>query len=293
MKTRNAFTLIELLVVISIIAILAAILFPVFAQAREAAKKTACLSNVKQIDLALLMYVNDSDDQAPTPAEVYTPVNDVVDYWQLIMPYVKGQDLFFCPDDSFTGCDIYKGFPDDTGPADKCISYGSNWGPMLSLKNGTDSGGLFGSFAWNPISESYYAKGVSMTSIVAPSQMVAIGDTQDTPWYTLTMGSILSRSELQGQNVTSVNQVRHGARFNFAYADGHAHLLQMAGGSWTGSSAWPDYSQFNPSPVLIPPASHYQDWCRDPQATLQTDIGPFQCDQIATYIAGQTKFWQN
>src|SRR4051812_19231645 len=62
MKKNRAFTLIELLVVIAIIAILAAILFPVFAQAKEAAKKISCLSNVKQIALASLMYSNDYDD---------------------------------------------------------------------------------------------------------------------------------------------------------------------------------------------------------------------------------------
>ncbi len=62
---RRAFTLIELLVVIAIIAILAAILFPVFSQAKEAAKKTACLSNTKQMALALYMYATDSDDTLP------------------------------------------------------------------------------------------------------------------------------------------------------------------------------------------------------------------------------------
>lgn len=66
MKNRKAFTLIELLVVIAIIAILAAILFPVFAQAKQAAKKTASLSNVKQQGLAIVMYGGDSDDVFPT-----------------------------------------------------------------------------------------------------------------------------------------------------------------------------------------------------------------------------------
>src|ERR1700676_4164590 len=61
-RSRNGFTLIELLVVIAIIAILAAILFPVFARARESAKKTSCLSNTKQIGLAAMMYLNDYDD---------------------------------------------------------------------------------------------------------------------------------------------------------------------------------------------------------------------------------------
>ncbi|MEP6756569.1 MAG: DUF1559 domain-containing protein, partial [Chthonomonadales bacterium] len=64
-NVRRGFTLIELLVVIAIIAILAAILFPVFAKAREAARKATCLSNLKQIGLATLMYVQDYDEQFP------------------------------------------------------------------------------------------------------------------------------------------------------------------------------------------------------------------------------------
>ena len=68
MQRSKAFTLIELLVVIAIIAILAAILFPVFAQAKAAAKKTSCLSNTKQVGLAALMYANDNDDGLPDVA---------------------------------------------------------------------------------------------------------------------------------------------------------------------------------------------------------------------------------
>jgi prepilin-type N-terminal cleavage/methylation domain-containing protein len=69
-RLRSAFTLIELLVVIAIIAILAAILFPVFAQAKEAAKKTACLSNLKNIGLAMNLYLSDSDDLYPNTGVV-------------------------------------------------------------------------------------------------------------------------------------------------------------------------------------------------------------------------------
>lgn len=66
MSFRRAFTLIELLVVIAIIAILAAILFPVFAQAKESARQSACLSNLKQIGMGMMMYTGDSDGKYPS-----------------------------------------------------------------------------------------------------------------------------------------------------------------------------------------------------------------------------------
>src|SRR5512140_2696238 len=90
---KRAFTLIELLVVIAIIAILAAILFPVFAQAKAAAKKTACLSNVKQQILGGLMYAGDNDDGMPDVA-VYGDQTEAYIFAAKVNPYVKSFALF-------------------------------------------------------------------------------------------------------------------------------------------------------------------------------------------------------
>src|SRR4028118_1628834 len=103
---RSAFTLIELLVVIAIISLLAAILFPVFAQAREKARQTACVSNLKQIGLAVRMYVQDYDETFP----IFHAYNSAIPPGQPghkgveveLEPYAKSRDIFRCPDDQGT-----------------------------------------------------------------------------------------------------------------------------------------------------------------------------------------------
>ena len=91
---KKGFTLIELLVVIAIIAILAAILFPVFARAREKARQSTCLSNVKQIGLAILMYVQDYDERMPMLYDLGTPRQGII---RTTQPYTMNWQVHDCP----------------------------------------------------------------------------------------------------------------------------------------------------------------------------------------------------
>ncbi|MBI2297692.1 MAG: DUF1559 domain-containing protein [Armatimonadetes bacterium] len=103
---RGGFTLIELLVVIAIIAILAAILFPVFAKAREKARQASCGSNVKQLTLAMLQYLQDYDERLPRfnwgeRACGGSPASPgMLMWWAAIYPYTKNTQLYVCPSDS-------------------------------------------------------------------------------------------------------------------------------------------------------------------------------------------------
>jgi prepilin-type N-terminal cleavage/methylation domain-containing protein/prepilin-type processing-associated H-X9-DG protein len=98
-QSTRGFTLIELLVVIAIISILAAILFPVFARARENARRASCMSNLKQLGLGMMMYVQDYDERFPA-AYFHIDASTTIDWQTLMMPYVKSEQLFICPSSS-------------------------------------------------------------------------------------------------------------------------------------------------------------------------------------------------
>jgi prepilin-type N-terminal cleavage/methylation domain-containing protein/prepilin-type processing-associated H-X9-DG protein len=170
-NSRNrAFTLIELLVVIAIIAILAAILFPVFAQARESARKTSCLSNMKQIGTATMMYTQDYDEEYPLHISglLVFRVDNPLDptsaskprlMWQYaIYPYNKSWDIYSCPSDLPRPTDKYAQYYN--------ISYGYNYGYLSKLEVTTAAcAGVAQCFS-----------GRSMAIVTRPAQIVMFAD---------------------------------------------------------------------------------------------------------------------
>ncbi len=116
-QSSEGFTLIELLVVIAIISILASILFPVFSKAREKARTTSCLANVKQLGLAVLMYAQDYDEQLPA-GHYYIDATNWIAWAHLIFPYVRNNQVYTCPSDktlNFDNAVINDGTPGGYG----------------------------------------------------------------------------------------------------------------------------------------------------------------------------------
>jgi len=141
MRKRSGFTLIELLVVIAIIAILAAILFPVFAQAREQARMSTCLSNFKQMGLGVMMYVQDWDETYPTSRLYHLPGGSdcgqkIVTWKSETAPYVKNIGVYKCPSNK------HNNQPDETKGDDSVglpvfpISYAYSGSALWSTTSG-------------------------------------------------------------------------------------------------------------------------------------------------------------
>jgi prepilin-type N-terminal cleavage/methylation domain-containing protein/prepilin-type processing-associated H-X9-DG protein len=153
--TKKAFTLIELLVVIAIIAILAAILFPVFAQAREKARAISCLSNAKQLALAELQYNQDYDEKYTPGANTYGEGNG----WAgELYTYVKSTAAFKCPDDP-------------TQANGSVVSFGIN--RNTAIYNGAGTG----------------ADGAALSQFTAPSKTVLLFEVVNSTYYDITKGT--------------------------------------------------------------------------------------------------------
>lgn len=171
--TRGGFTLIELLVVIAIIAILAAILFPVFAQAREKARQSSCLSNEKQIGLGVLQYVQDYDEVFPYAERSVNPVpagGQGYVFWDtLIQPYVKNGEL---EDRTAQTGSVYNGvfacpsFPTPNTPGRQRNQYGANPAVMVA-----PFGDGITNWQGRPIIE-----GVSLGAVKQPADLIMVAE---------------------------------------------------------------------------------------------------------------------
>ena len=227
----RAFTLIELLVVIAIIAILAAILFPVFAKARERAKQTACINNEKQIGLALITYASDYDDRFPRSAWNYggaanNPKLDCPNegYDLLIMPYVKNWDVFVCPNQT-----LLQRF------ADNKLVRSADPKPPSQTKGSVTYG-----FSWAVITDSHYASNqghVPMAAFKDPAGTILLAENEwgwhDTyePMTYNNNGKQVSTGQTTDWAVNLCNDPgvmskynvpqRHFGRNDYIYADGH------------------------------------------------------------------------
>ncbi len=256
---RNGFTLIELLVVIAIIAILAAILFPVFAQAKEAAKKSSCLSNLKQTGLSFAIYTGDYDDTTVlqnSPSSFVGGQYIYGGYWfRLLQPYVKNWPLWLCPDRSLTRTGAFSAkWPAELN--NHLMGYGYNDGFV------SDSGfGLTDQQPAPPAGDGG-RHGRNMSQIVFPADCVAFGDTYDTPGYSIAMDNIFSGAD--GPSFTK--QIRHTGKLNYAFVDGHAKIIVMKAGQYSGYG-------------LTARAASQTDavkWCYDPNAP--SDYAAFNGD---------------
>lgn len=261
---RKAFTLIELLVVIAIIAILAAILFPVFAAAREKARQTQCASNERQIGLALLQYVQDYDEIFPiedpynnlAPTDCYNrnvasePFYDYGFYrgggcevWaNLVLPYVKATAVFACPDAK----QVF-------GGGNPPLNYGLN--RTLGYYNYPNYW-LFGPGGLQYTSGAPYPKIAEPTRVVMVSEMayqgtlyVEAGTDGQNVYDAIALPPDAAGDEDQGNNgrcgslcTLTTDYSRHTEGVNVCYCDGHVQWSRRVNG--LGNTADPLWAQY-------------------------------------------------
>ena len=200
-KKMQGFTLIELLVVIAIIAILAAILFPVFARARENARRASCMSNEKQIGLGLVMYAQDYDERFPQ----YNGGSPLF-YYQQIDPYVKSEQIYRCP----------SAMP----------LTGASWGSLQYSTYAMDGTGGSGYM--------YQYGGTALASIDSPSITWMLVESQYSParWLSNgwgTAGVSFATATVPEDKSTFLKDI-HLDGSNVTFADGHVKWVKNGSG---------------------------------------------------------------
>ncbi|MCE5238530.1 DUF1559 domain-containing protein [bacterium] len=208
MAVSRGFTLIELLVVIAIIAILAAILFPVFAKAREKARQSSCLSNVKQLVLATLQYAQDYDEVLPKCGH-----DSGLVWCDFICPYAKNSQVFRCPSVQQTAI---SNWATTIGLTTSQIGYGWNVGTAAGRYNdgcgfmlGTGTGqGQAGPFA--------------LSQFPVPAETFLLGDVVTDTYYT---APLLSYYPALTRFTTT-----HNGGGNYGFVDGHAKWMSRESG---------------------------------------------------------------
>jgi prepilin-type N-terminal cleavage/methylation domain-containing protein len=253
--SRRGFTLIELLVVIAIIAILAAILFPVFAQAREKARQAVCLSNIKQIGLGQMMYTQDYDEHLVTSwAKGF-----VGDYNFNIQPYLKNLDVLICPSKKISTssvaavCTASDGYDDFIVPRDNPTNEPYLWG--YGFNNGVtwvDGTGLIDGVS-NPLGGTYVTiyvngkavqtqiggtthVGIPLAEVTAPATMFMEADTNEPPRSSIQIQALRPVTWPGFAPVTDPCQVlvdtgapHHIGGNSFLFVDGHAKWQKFTG----------------------------------------------------------------
>lgn len=216
---NRAFTLIELLVVIAIIAILAAILFPVFAQAKAAAKGTACLSNTKQMGMGVQMYLNDNDDRMffrssthpeSTRANIAVLTSDPgynqMKWWNMLYPYIKNKDVFRCPADR-----------SPSGPTDTMMQVDATGVKTIPLS-------YVANYAAEDLTSSDVDK-VASILLIGEKWNKASGDANSgETWLEFTDGD--GREDPQNPGHMLKFADRHSDAMNATFFDGHAHRVK-------------------------------------------------------------------
>ena len=241
-RARRGFTLIELLVVIAIIAILAAILFPVFGRARENARRASCQSNLKQIGLGLMQYVQDNNERVPAgcadqgtpgPDGLCVAKRDVV-WMSSIQPYVKSTQIFTCPSADFDEADLVLADSTTLGYAPNA-SYSSAGSYIMNGWNyKATTIGLKGPGA--PTSTST-GTGMKLSSIQDPTTTLWVGDGNGSPWFSAE-GTFPTVDPDDGNGYRSLGNKKYGDQngafierhletCSFLYGDGHVKSIGL------------------------------------------------------------------